>query len=268
MTDDLPFFIREGDRYLPTEATRGYWTPESINGRVVVGLLGFELERLHGDAGFQPARLTVDMYRLPDRSPVEVVTRVIRAGGRLKLVEADFVSNGRPMGRASCQFLRRTADPPGRYWRAPGWSAPPPESVPSAPSPNGRHWDVRQVAGEIGSPGPRQAWIRDTRELVGGFPLTPFTRVAVAADYASPFANSGSEGVGYINSDVTAYLHRLPRTEWIGFEVRNHQAADGVAIGECWLYDEDGPIGTATAAAIAQQRREALPEANDPPSRT
>ena len=43
MTHDLPFFVREGDRYHPTEASRGYWTPQSINGRLIVGLLGYEL---------------------------------------------------------------------------------------------------------------------------------------------------------------------------------------------------------------------------------
>ena len=94
-------------------------------------------------------------------------------------------------------------------------------------------------------------------------------RVAVAADFASPFANAGDQGLGYINSDVTLYLHRLPVKEWIGFEVVNHRATDGVAIGECWLYDERGPDrhihrhragaaqadGEAAAAVIAALRR-------------
>ena len=79
------------------------------------------------------------------------------------------------------------------------------------------------------------------------------------ADFASPFANAGDKGLGYINSDVTIYLHRLPVTNWIGFDVVNHQASDGVAIGECWLYDEEGPIGTATVAALAQRKPIARP---------
>jgi Thioesterase-like superfamily len=79
-------------------------------------------------------------------------------------------------------------------------------------------------------------------------------RVAVAADFASPFANAGDHGLGYINSDVTLYLHRLPEQQWIGFEVVNHHATDGVAIGECFLYDQQGPIGTSTVAALAQRK--------------
>jgi hypothetical protein len=53
----------------------------------------------------------------------------------------------------------------------------------------------------------------------------------------------------------------LPVTNWIGFEVVNHHATDGIAIGECWLYDEKGPIGTSTVAALAQRK----PMSNPPP---
>jgi hypothetical protein len=35
--------------------------------------------------------------------------------------------------------------------------------------------------------------------------------------------------------------------------VVNHGATDGVAIGECFLHDEQGPIGSATVAALAQR---------------
>jgi len=111
----------------------------------------------------------------------------------------------------------------------------------------------------MGSLGPRRLWMSEVRELVAGVPMTPFVHVAVGADFASPFANAGDKGLGYINSDVTIYLHRLPVTNWIGFDVVNHHGTDGVAIGECWLYDEQGPIGTATVAALAQRKPMANP---------
>ena len=65
----------------------------------------------------------------------------------------------------------------------------------------------------MGSLGPRRLWMSEVRELVEGMPLTPFARVALAADFASPFANAGDKGLGFINSDVTLYLHRLPVTQ-------------------------------------------------------
>ena len=95
------------------------------------------------------------------------------------------------------------------------------------------------------------------RTLVAG----PGDVVEIAPGVAHSFANAGDAGLGYINSDVTLYLHRLPVTRWIGFDVVNHHASEGVAIGECWLYDEKGAIGTSTVAALAQRK----PMTNVPP---
>jgi len=125
-----PFFRRDGDRFIPNPVSRGPWDPNSLHGRVVIGLLGREIERRHGAADYMPARLTVDMYRLPDLSPVEVVTRVVRDGRRIKVIDAEFLSGGVSMARATCQLLLRTQNPPGRVWSPPPWDAPLPADLP------------------------------------------------------------------------------------------------------------------------------------------
>ncbi|HSV03743.1 MAG TPA: acyl-CoA thioesterase domain-containing protein [Phenylobacterium sp.] len=255
---NMPFYTVDGDRFVPTDAARGPWDPKSLHGRVIVGLLGAEIERLHGGAEFVPARLTVDMYRLPDLSPAEVTTRVVREGYRIKVIDAEFFSAGVSAGRATCQLLRRTEQPEGQVWRPTVWEVPRPEEI-APPEPNGRPmggmWATRRIVGDFGSVGQKRTWISEVRELVEGRPLTPFVRVAGAADFASPFANAGDQGLKYINSDVTLYLHREPVGDWIGFEVVNHGATAGVAIGECFLYDVEGPIGSAACCALAQRRR-------------
>ena len=252
-----PFFRIQGDHYVPTPASRGPWNPNSLHGRVIAGLLGAEIERRHGDAAFMPARLTVDMYRLPDLSPVEVTTRVVREGNRIKVIDAEFISGGVSAGRATCQLLRRANQPTGQVWKPPIWEVPKPADIPppeDARAGMGGMWAMRRIAGDFGAVGQKRAWMSEVRELVDGRPLTPFVRVAVSADFASPFANAGDQGLEFINSDVTVYLHREPATEWIGYEVVNHGATDGVAIGECFLYDEAGPIGSASCCALAQRR--------------
>jgi hypothetical protein len=252
-----PFFTKDRDAYVPTPIASGPWDPNSLHGRVIIGLLAFVIEQRHGADDFVPARLTVDMFRLPNMSPIEVKTRVVRDGLRIKLVEADFISGGVAMARASCQLLRKTQNAPGLIWSLPNWDVPAPTdiAVPENPRLNMHgKWTTRPIVGAMGALGPRRLWMSEVRDLVEGAPLTPFVRAAVAADFASPFANAGDHGLGYINSDVTLYLHRLPIKEWIGFEVVNHQSADGVAIGECFLYDEQGPIGSSTVAALAQRK--------------
>jgi len=257
-TKNKPFFTKNGDAFMPTEIANGPWNPESLHGRVVIGLLALVIEQRHSGEDFVPARLTVDMFRLPNiTTPIEIATRLVRDGMRIRVVEAEFFSGGVSMARASCQLLRKTENPPGNIWSSPNWDVPKPADIPAPTDPRlGMHgkWAMRPIVGSMGSLGPRQLWMSEVRELVEGLPLTPFVRVAVAADYASPFANAGDQGLGFINSDVTLYLYRLPVTEWIGFEVVNHRSADGIAIGECWLYDEAGAIGTSTVAALAQRK--------------
>jgi len=228
---------------------------------------------------FQPARLTVDMFRTPHVAPLRVETRLVRAGGRIKVADADLYCADVQTGRASALFLRRSENPANPTWRAPNWTAPKPEAL--SPLSRPRSWEVRQippssstwpreanaggvapsasnnpaVLGDLAPFAARQAWMRDTRELIGGAPLTPFVRVALAADYASLLTNSSETSIDFINSDVTLYIHRLPVTEWIGFELVNHRATDGVAVGEAWIHDEAGALGTVNIAAIAQARR-------------
>jgi hypothetical protein len=224
-----------------------------LHGRVVAGLLASQVEQNHGDENFQPARLTVDMYRAADFSPLEVTTRVIRESHRIKVIDAECRSGGISIARATCQLLRRTANPPGTVWQPPTWNVPPPEAVSAPPDAMDAAWEIRGITGAFGSSAQRRVWMRDTRELIAGFALSPWVRAALIADFASPCAHAGDQGLGFINSDLTLYLHRLPRGEWLGMESINHGATDGVAVGDCFVYDQQGPIGSCSVTALAQR---------------
>lgn len=259
MTEDA-FYTQSGSIYTPQPIARGPWNQNSLHGRVVIALLAHEIEQKHMSPEWHPARLTVDMYRLPGFAPTEVKTWVVREGGRIKVVDAEFFSGGVSHARATCQLLRRAENPEGERWSPPNWNAPHPDAI---DVPQGRNtglggmWMMKSVdgaGGMIGPPGERQTWMREIRPLVAGKPLTPFTRVAPASDFASPLANRSDKGLGFINTDVTIYMHRLPVGEWIGLANTNHHATDGIAIGECFLYDVEGPFGSAAVAALAQKR--------------
>lgn len=255
MTNE-PFFRKDGDLFVPTSAGIGPWDKNSLHGRVIIGLLGAEIEKRHGTPEYMPARLTVDMYKLPDLSPIEIVTRIVKDGYRIKVIDAEFISGGVSAGRATCQLLRKTENAAGAVWKRQPWDAPHPDQVAQAPqSPMGGMWKMKPISGEMRKAEPRRVWMAEVREVVGGDPLTPFVRVAVAADFVSPFAHVGDQGLGYINTDVTVYLHREPVGEWIGFESLTHDATDGVAVGSCLLHDAQGDIGLASCTALAQKRK-------------
>jgi hypothetical protein len=247
-----PFFRRDGERYFPTAIAHGSWASDSLHGRSVVGLLGFELERRFGDPAFQPTRLTVDLYRMPPARPLEIQARLLRDGRRIRVAEAEWLSGGQSYARATLMLLRTGEAAVNPVWSRGPWDAPAPAEVPASLREwtTGGKWDFKPIDGFVGL-APKRAWLREIREMVEGFPLTPFTRVAAAADVSSPFAQAHpAGGLDYINPDVTTYLHRLPAGEWIGLETADHGDTAGVAVGVCILHDEQGPIGFVGCAGL------------------
>ncbi len=249
------FFTRDGDSYLPTDICRGPWDPKSLHGRVVAGLLAYEIEQRWIDPAFHPARLTVDLYRLPKFAPVQVTSKVVRDGNRIRIVDAEFINDGVSVGRASCVLLRRTDATDGNVWGPPDWSVPAPEALPEPEQAQPAMWDSRTIDHGFGAVAQKRTWIRENRPLIEGVELTPFLRAASSADFANPFANSGDKGLQYVNTDITLYLHRLPIAEWVGFEVVAHHSSEGIAVGECALYDAKGAFGRSSICGVAQRRK-------------
>ncbi|MDB5447781.1 MAG: hypothetical protein JWQ97_3098 [Phenylobacterium sp.] len=251
MTEEA-YWRAEDGAYFANPISAGPWRADSLMGRVVCGLLGHEIERHYLEPGFVPARFTVELYGLADFSRTTVETRVVRDGGRVRLVEAELIAGGTSRARATCQILRHTQAVPGQVWSPPDWDARGPEDLSDDA---GRwKWHLRIAAGGFGHLGLKRAWMKDYRELVAGVPLSPFGQAALASDFSSPFSHSGENGVEYINTETTLYLHRLPEGGWMGFEVTDHQSTAGVAVGQTRIYDQRGPIGFGSAAAVAQRR--------------
>ncbi len=88
--------------------------------------------------------------------------------------------------------------------------------------------------------------------MIAGEPTSQLVRVAQVADVANPFANSGTDGLNFINADVSLYLQRIPVGSWIGVESSYHGADDGISVGTIDLYDKLGKIGTSTVCGLAQ----------------
>jgi len=254
MTAPEPFFVADGlHRFLPNDVCRGPWDRNSLHGRVVAGLLAHEVETNHGDPAFQCARLTVDLYRVLPFAPVDVSSKVVRDGNRIRVVDAEFTSGGVSVARASAVLLRKAENPSGTVWSPTPWEVPSPSTLPPPEAANPM-WETRVIDHGFGSTSQKRAWLRETRQLIDGVELTPLVRVAFASDFTNPFANSGSEGLQFVNADITLYIHRLPRTEWLGFEVVEHHAEAGIAVGECVINDEHGAIGRSLVCALANRR--------------
>ena len=254
------YFLPDGDAFVPTSIAQGPWGA-SLSGNYVGGLLGHAIERDAGDPELQPARLTVDLLRPAALSPLEVRCSVVRQGRRLKLVHAEMIQSGTVVARASALLLRPGEQPPGQIWSSavdmPALPAEP-EHRPDQPrmlvwtyGKDSSRADSSRGLAEWGYDGPKYVWLLERTPLVDGQPMTPFTRVAMAGDVASSLTNYGTAGLHYINADYTVTLSRLPVGPYVGLAALTHVSHAGVAAGSAAMFDGVGPIGNATATALA-----------------
>ncbi|GAA2344436.1 thioesterase family protein [Saccharopolyspora halophila] len=253
------FFHLDGDLLVPSARADSPWASDMMHGRLFGGLLARALEREHGAPDLHFSRLTVDLFRSAKLEPVHVRTQRVRDGRRIRVADATIYSGDKAVARASAVLLRQGAQPLHEVPSTPAWSAPTPAELGPAPESPGKWvapFDVWKVDSE-GNPvdwsaQSRRAWLLDTRDLVEGEAMSPFERVATAADFASPLANFAPSGVlEFINADYTLTLSRLPLSEEIGMEATGHLNADGVATGNCTFHDAKGPIGYCTMSAVS-----------------
>lgn len=253
------FFHLDGDQLVPSTRADSPWSPDMMHGRLFGGLLARALEREHGSPEFGFSRLTVDLFRSAKLEPVRVRTERVRDGRRIRVADATIYAGDKTVARASAVLLRRGALPVHEVPNTPAWTAPTPAELGPAPEAPGKWvapFDVWKVDSEGNaadwSAESRRAWLRDPLDLVAGERMSPFERVATAADFASPLANFAPSGVlEFINADYTLTLSRLPVSAEIGMEATGHLNSDGVATGNCTFHDTKGPIGYCTMTAVA-----------------
>ncbi|MFC9790743.1 hypothetical protein [Rhodococcus sp. NPDC127528] len=75
-------------------------------------------------------------------------------------------------------------------------------------------------------------------------------------DATNHVCHGGSQGAGYINTDVTVTLSRLPLGYELGLRADSTVASDGISIGTATLYDRSGPIGTCVVTTLSNARRQ------------
>lgn len=254
------FYVQEAeDRFLPTSSTVGPWGPDSQHGGPPSALLGRTIERSHGE-GKQVTRITFDILRPVPLKPLTASERVLRPGKRVELVEASLSVGGDVVMRASAWLIRKTElelQSSGARHEWPG-----PETLPQmdaetiTPGPNYLHaTDWRFVRGGFLESGPAVAWLRARVPLVEGEANSALTHVLAVADSASGVSGSLDffKWV-YINTDLSVYLHRLPRGEWICLDAETTPQRSGVGLASATIYDEDGPIGTSSQSLYIAPR--------------
>lgn len=248
-----PRFRLVDGEFVPDPSSHAPWSTDMLHGRLIGGLAAHAAEACVPATGWRVARLTVDLFRPAGMTPVRVTTTSVRKGRRIEVIDVGVFSGGHAVARVTALVLATSEPPPGNVWQPVRRPWPDPEEAAAAADtqPNADDgWRFVPVEGGFGTGQHSRVWTNDTRPLVDGEPLSPLVRAAVSGDLACPITNSSDDGLHYINADYTLTLGRYPVGPWIGLDVAQQIAADGISLASCTLVDTLGPFATSTGSSI------------------
>lgn len=245
--------------YQPTVWTCGPWGPDSQHGGPPAALLGRQVEALQEGTDLGVARITFDILRPLPIEPMRVEARVVRPGRRVQLVEAEIRVGDDVLMRASAWSIRREDDAV-RATDVAGAPDPPSggEAVPLfATGYEGylQAMEWRFVEGSFLEPGPATAWLRMDRRLVAGEEPSPLARVLTASDSASGISAAlDFRDWLFVNPDLSVYLTRVPRGDWVCLQAATSIDADGVGLTTSTIFDEEGALGRTLQSLYVARR--------------
>jgi hypothetical protein len=275
MTEAFYLPTDDPDRFVGTEHCPAPWSPRLSHGGPLSGLLVRAIEALPSSVGgpTQVIRITVDILGPVPIGEVAVRARVARPGRSVELVEADLTADGRTAVLARA-WRTRVADltlpvPTGIVpapERFPGFP-PRPIEVPPVPAESPTYrlpmWNTgyaaaiewRWVVGTEEGGTPAAVWGRPRIDLVAGEPASPLSRLMLLADTANGLSRVlDVETWWFINTELTAHLHRQPVGEWFLLASRSIVESNGAGMTEAELFDADGRVGRLAQALMVGPR--------------
>ena len=262
------FYECDGDRWIPSELTRGPWDPKAQHAGPPSALIAREIEnlgdgRIGGDGPeAQVGRITYEIVRPVPIAPLTLEAEVARPGRSVEMVEAELSGDEGVVVRARGWRLRLkdvelAPEPPPDPEPPPGPEQGTPAEFFATGQDVGYHtaMEYQFVEGAFLEPGPATVWMRMRHPLVAGEEPTPLQRVMVAADTGNGVSAALDwERFLFINVDLSVHLARMPEGEWVCLKPATHPQPNGVGLTETALYDQRGPIGRANQTLLVDRR--------------
>jgi hypothetical protein len=262
------FYEADGDRWIPSELTRGPWDPKAQHASPPAALIAREIEKLGGGRTgggegppAQVARITYEIMRPVPIAPLRLEAEVVRPGRNVEMVEAALSDDEGPVVLARGWRLRQKEVELDPEPEAPPAPPGPAEAKPGPFIDTGQNvgyhsaMEYRFIQGSFLEPGPATVWMRMRVPLVAGEEPTPLQRVMAAADTGNGVsAVLDFDRYLYINVDLSVHLGRMPEGEWICLDAATHPEPNGIGLTETVLRDVRGPIGRATQTLLIDKR--------------
>lgn len=232
----------------PTRHTQGVWRADEQHMAPVGGLVAGELQSHQRREDLRVARLSFEILGTLHAEPFEVLTRTIRPGRTIELVESTMISRGRPclVGRAWRLATLDTAEVSVHHdpaMRGPEAADPYP-GISQWPGGYIESLDVSALPEH--APGQGQGWLTNPYPMIEGETTDPMVKLIGMVDTANgvaPALDTGPGGHSFANVDLQIHLHRLPAGEHLGLQTTSNVGPDGVGLTSAVLHDVHGPFG-------------------------
>ena len=243
---------------MPSRLTEGPWSPDAQHGGAPAALFGGEIERVLAEEAMSLARLTVDLLRPVPLIPMRLVTRVVRPGKRVQVVDLHLEAEGQMVARAT-GLGTRVAKHDVPFGKPVDETLAAPEDAspanwfdrPGALATDGM--EVRSVDGDFNQPGPAKAWFRMRVPVTSANPPTSIETTCAAADFGNGASNWDPQFSWlFINPELTIHFARPPAGEWILLDSVTTAHDSGTGLGESRLFDMNGLFGRSAQSLLVE----------------
>lgn len=256
------FYEPDGDRYAPTDYTRGPWSPEHQHAGPPAALLTTAIEATSQIEG-SLARVTFEILKPARLVPLRVDAQVVRPGRNVELIDAELSDDDGLVMRARAWRFTQQQTP----IVADRESAPPaPEQVAisdflspwAAPDEPGYHSavELRFIEGSFFEPGPAKVWMGSTLDLIAGRETSALEHLVVVADSGNGVSQATSIfEYEFMNTELTVHLHRQPVGECFCLDAQTLSGGSGLGLAETALWDVGGRLGRAAQSLLIRRRK-------------
>jgi hypothetical protein len=251
-------FIRKGNGFEPTELARGPWDPKAQHGGAPAALIAGELERVGGGKPF--ARIALHLMKPVPLVPLTLETELVRDGRRARRMRANLKAGDEVVCFAYALQIQGDPEPVPEVPLA-GHIDEPPEAGEPAPRFTeyrmfgGDGIEVNFVRGGFNEPGPATAWFRLRVPIVEGEPVSQLQRTMAAADFGNGISAAVHwDDFTFVNPELTVFILREPRGEWIGNDAVTAIDPGGIGLADATLHDSHGPFARALQSLYVARR--------------
>ena len=234
-------------RYCSTIHAQGAWNEHEQHMAPASGIIAAELAHFQPRDDVRIGRISYDIFGLIAAGEFSIVTRVIRPGKTIELLESEMQAQGRTCIVA--RAWRMCVDDSSAVAGLEDQVIQQPDALAQwhgmSRWPGGYIQSIEARIDEKHRPGKGIVWLNNAKEMVENQPTSDFVHLLGMVDTANGIVprQDGDFTWGFPNLDLQVHMHRLPQGRWLGLETMQQFGADGIGLTSTILHDVQGPFG-------------------------